>query len=188
MVAFLGLGINLDRDCNLNHPPTPFLNQMCGKCGGVIHTQALNLVSLWGVFRSPLGRLYYIMIFRDFNSLKELFKIFLDFSNMHNLSGGIMYTSDKLVENIRKRALQQGIPLKDLLQNCALNINTLNQGAKSKKGIGALSLAKIADALECSMDYLTGRTDCPDVAQPKQAPEAPASGEKPEGETIPEKE
>lgn len=154
----------------------------------MIHTQALNLVSLWGVFRPPLGHLYYIMIFRDFNSLKELFKIFLDFSNMHNLSGGIMYTSDKLVENIRKRALQQGIPLKDLLQNCALNINTLNQGAKSKKGIGALSLAKIADALECSMDYLTGRTDCPDVAQPKQAPEAPISDENPEGETIPEKE
>ena len=50
------------------------------------------------------------------------------------------------------------------------------------------NLIKIADYLDCSIDYLVGRTDYPDVAQPKQAPEAPASGEKPEGETIPEKE
>lgn len=50
------------------------------------------------------------------------------------------------------------------------------------------NLIKIADYLDCSIDYLVGRTDCPDVAQPKQAPEAPTSGEKPEGETIPEKE
>lgn len=50
------------------------------------------------------------------------------------------------------------------------------------------NLIKIADYLDCSIDYLVGRTDYPDVAQPKQAAEAPTSGEKPEGETIPEKE
>lgn len=74
-----------------------------------------------------------------------------------------MYDSNELVENIRKRAFQQGISLKELLQLCDLNINTLNQGAKSKKGIGALSLAKIADVLQCSTDYLLGRTDRPEV-------------------------
>lgn len=72
-----------------------------------------------------------------------------------------MYNSTKLIENIRKRALQQDISLKELLQNCDLNVNTLSQGSHSKKGIGSLSLAKIADALHCSTDYLLGRTDDP---------------------------
>ena len=39
-----------------------------------------------------------------------------------------------------------------------LNVNALNQ-ITDKKGLSSFSLAKIADYLECSTDYLLGRTE-----------------------------
>ena len=52
-----------------------------------------------------------------------------------------MYNAQTIVENIKKRAKQQNILLKDLLANCELSINTLNQ-ITDKKGISSFSLAK----------------------------------------------
>lgn len=106
---------------------------------------------------------------------------------MHKSKVIHLYDSTKTAERIKYIAKLKKIPLNVLLSNCELGINTISKMAKGKD-ITLSNFYKLAEALGCSLDYLTGRTDCPDVAQPKQAPEAPASGEKPEGETIPEKE
>lgn len=69
-----------------------------------------------------------------------------------------MYTSDELVMNIKRLARQKGIKLGQMLSECELNRNTLVY-LSDKRGISCFSLAKIADYLDCSVDYLLGRTD-----------------------------
>lgn len=46
---------------------------------------------------------------------------------------------------------------KDMLAACSLGINAIQD--ISKLGMASFSLAKIADYLDCSVDYLLGRTD-----------------------------
>ena len=69
-----------------------------------------------------------------------------------------MYNSQELVNKIKARAKERGILVKDMLIECGLNINTLNQ-MTDKKGISSFALARIADLLDCSVDYLLGRTN-----------------------------
>lgn len=69
-----------------------------------------------------------------------------------------MYKSQNLVERIKSAAKSKGIHVKELLSSCDLNPNTLNQ-ISDKKGLSSFSLAKIADYLDCSVDYLLGRTE-----------------------------
>lgn len=67
-----------------------------------------------------------------------------------------MYTSTKLAKNIKERAKEEEITIRELLEECDLGKNTisdLNHG----KAIAFDSLAKIADVLECSVDSLIGR-------------------------------
>lgn len=72
------------------------------------------------------------------------------------------YNAQQLSEYIKKYAKQQNIRIRDLLESCNLNINSLSQ-MTDKKGLSCFSLAKIADCLDCSVDYLLGRTDIPEV-------------------------
>ena len=74
-----------------------------------------------------------------------------------------MYTSQELAERIRNRAKSKNIAIKTLLSDCDLNVNTLNQ-LSDKKGLSSFSLARIADYLDCSVDYLLGRTSEPSEA------------------------
>lgn len=69
-----------------------------------------------------------------------------------------MYTAQDLVQNIKNQAKQKNILIRDMLVDCDLNINTLSQ-ISNKKGLASFSLARIADYLDCSVDYLLGRTD-----------------------------
>lgn len=48
--------------------------------------------------------------------------------------------------------------MKELLFHCELNINAISELAKGKQ-LSCLSLARIADYLDCSVDYLLGHTD-----------------------------
>lgn len=49
-----------------------------------------------------------------------------------------------------------------VLSECELNVNAIRQ-INDTKGMASFSLAKIADYLDCSVDYLLGRTDKPEV-------------------------
>ena len=52
--------------------------------------------------------------------------------------------------------------LKQMLSDCKLGINTISQMSKGNDMLSK-NLAKIADYLDCSVDYLLGRTDNPEV-------------------------
>lgn len=71
-----------------------------------------------------------------------------------------MYNSDILVDRIKKQAKSQKIRLRELLDACDMGINALSQ-LSDKKGLSSVSLFRIADYLDCSVDYLLGRTDNP---------------------------
>lgn len=73
-----------------------------------------------------------------------------------------MYDSQKIANRIKSRAKDKGMSLGDLLSACELGVNTIS---KMSKGTDILThnFAKIADVLDCSIDYLVGRTDNPEV-------------------------
>jgi len=71
-----------------------------------------------------------------------------------------MYNSQNIASRIKATAKSRGKPLGTVLSECGLGKNTI-----SKIGNGTdiltLNFAKIADCLNCSVDYLLGRTDEP---------------------------
>lgn len=73
-----------------------------------------------------------------------------------------MYNSQEIANRIKSRAKQQGKSIGIILTECELGINTIS---KINKGTDILTLnfAKIADNLDCSVDYLLGRTDKPEI-------------------------
>lgn len=71
-----------------------------------------------------------------------------------------MSNAQYLTTKIKDTAKGNGITIKNMLVDCGLSINTLNQ-MTDKKGISCFSLNKIADCLGVSVDYLLGRTDAP---------------------------
>ena len=73
-----------------------------------------------------------------------------------------IYSSEDIANRIRERAKAQGKTLKVLLKESSLGINTISN-IHSGKDILTLNFAKIADALECSVDDLLGRTDNPEI-------------------------
>ena len=73
-----------------------------------------------------------------------------------------MYDPVKVAESIKKRAKEKNIQIKDMLLDLGLNKNTLSTMYNGSMVKGD-SLARIADYLDCSVDYLLGRTDNPEV-------------------------
>lgn len=71
-----------------------------------------------------------------------------------------MTNAQILKDRIKSRCKNQGKEVTTMLENLSLGVNAVNQ-INEKKGMGAFSLASIADYLECSVDYLLGRTDEP---------------------------
>lgn len=78
-----------------------------------------------------------------------------------------MYKSLNIAESIKMRAKQQGIVIKDMLLALGLGSNSMSN-LRQGRMIAADSLARIADYLDCSVDYLLGRADSPEVGQPPQ--------------------
>lgn len=73
-----------------------------------------------------------------------------------------LYDSIALAENIKIQAKARKVQLKDMFDELELGRNTLSNLRLGKK-ISADSLARIADYLDCSMDFLMGRTFDPAV-------------------------
>lgn len=71
-----------------------------------------------------------------------------------------MYDTQNIAFVIKKTAKEKDISIKQLLDDCKLNINTISELSKGKQ-ISYLSFAKIADYLDVSVDYLLGREEDP---------------------------
>ncbi len=78
------------------------------------------------------------------------------------LGGDIIYNSQDISKRIKQRAKQQETSLNEMLSACGLGINTISKMAKGTD-ILTHNFAKIADYLDCSVDYLLGRTDNPEI-------------------------
>lgn len=72
-----------------------------------------------------------------------------------------MYISNEVAERIKALAKEHKISIKQLLLDVGLGFNTMSNMKTSMPK--ADNLAKIADYLDCSVDYLLGRTDNPQI-------------------------
>lgn len=72
-----------------------------------------------------------------------------------------MYISADVADRIKETAKQRHIPIKQLLNDVGMGFNTMSNMKNSMPK--ADNLAKIADYLGCSVDYLLGRTDTPNA-------------------------
>lgn len=74
-----------------------------------------------------------------------------------------MYSAQEIAFVIKQTAKSKNLTIKQLLENCELSINTISELSKGKQ-ISYISFSKIADYLDCSVDYLLGRTDNPNIS------------------------
>ena len=72
-----------------------------------------------------------------------------------------MYQSADVAARIKSVAKSKGITVKKLLEDVGMGFNAMSNMRTSMPK--ADNLAKIADYLYCSVDYLLGRTDKPEV-------------------------
>lgn len=71
-----------------------------------------------------------------------------------------MYNAQNTKDRIKQLCKLKKINVKQMLIDCSLGANAIQQ-INDTKGMASFSLAKIADYLNCSVDYLLGRTDTP---------------------------
>ncbi|MCI8806164.1 MAG: helix-turn-helix transcriptional regulator [Clostridiales bacterium] len=71
-----------------------------------------------------------------------------------------MYIAQTTKDRIKKLCKENKVSMENMLFNCSLGVNAIRQ-INDTKGMASFSLAKIADYLDCSVDYLLGRTDNP---------------------------
>lgn len=69
-----------------------------------------------------------------------------------------MYNNETVKERIKSKASEQGRSVRSVLISCELNTSYLAQ-LNGNKGITAATLYRLADELDCSTDYLLGRSE-----------------------------
>lgn len=74
-----------------------------------------------------------------------------------------MYNAQCTKDRIKSTCKEKKINMEQMLIDCSLGVNAIRQ-INNTKGMASFSLAKIADYLDCSVDYLLGRTDNPTVS------------------------
>ena len=74
-----------------------------------------------------------------------------------------MYNTQYTVERIKSRCKTKCIQVGKMLADCELSKNALSSMQSRGSWLQANNLAKIADYLNCSVDYLLGRTDNPEI-------------------------
>ena len=67
-----------------------------------------------------------------------------------------MYNAQNIALRIKQRIKEKGINLKIMLTDLGLGINAISQMAKGQS-ISCITLAQIADYLNCSVDFLLDR-------------------------------
>ena len=78
-----------------------------------------------------------------------------------------MYITQDIADRIKDQVKKQETTMRALLNECGLNINAVSEFAKGKQ-LSCVSLANIADYLDCSVDYLLGRTTDPESHKQKK--------------------
>ena len=74
-----------------------------------------------------------------------------------------MYNAQIIKERIKEQQKIKNIKnADDMMKELDLGVNIIRQ-MSDKKGVGCFALAKIADYLDCSVDYLLGRVDTPNA-------------------------
>lgn len=79
-----------------------------------------------------------------------------------------MYTAQLTIERIQGLIKSKGFTQKQVFSICDIDENTMKR-MKDNKGMSSFYLAKIADVLCCSVDYLLGRTDYPYIVSESYA-------------------
>ena len=79
-----------------------------------------------------------------------------------------MYSAQTTKDRIKSLCKEQKRKIEDLMSECRLGSNAIRQ-ISDTKGMASVSLGKIADALNCSVDYLLGRTENPKAHLTSQA-------------------
>lgn len=79
-----------------------------------------------------------------------------------------MYSTQKTVDYIKFIAKAKNISIGKMLSDCGLSKNALSSMQSRGSWLQANNLAKIADYLDCSVDYLLGRTDVVEVARSEE--------------------
>lgn len=74
-----------------------------------------------------------------------------------------MYEPNKIAERIKTMAKTKNILISSMLEECRLSKNTISSMLSGGSTPKSENLAKIADCLGCSVDYLLGRTDKPEI-------------------------
>lgn len=72
-----------------------------------------------------------------------------------------MNNSQEVANLIKALAKSKKITIGKMLSDCSLSVNTLSSMQSGGYYPRLEALAKIADYLDCSVDYLLGRTDDP---------------------------
>ena len=75
-----------------------------------------------------------------------------------------MYATQDIANRIKSRLKSQHINMKEMLFDLDMGINAISEFSKGKQ-MSCITLARIADYLSCSVDYLLGRTDNPEINQ-----------------------
>ena len=67
-----------------------------------------------------------------------------------------MYNTQKIADRIKALAKQRNITIGGMLSDLGLGVNSISDFSKGR-ALSSISLAKIADYLDCSIDELLGR-------------------------------
>ena len=86
-----------------------------------------------------------------------------DFVESHKNGGTDMHNSQEIAGRIKARAKLKGFAVGKMLADCELSVNTLSSMQAGGYYPRLEAISKIADYLDCSVDYLLGRTDNPEV-------------------------
>jgi len=76
-----------------------------------------------------------------------------------------MYNAQEIARRIKIQTKEHGYTLGNMLSELEMGINSISHLAKGQE-MSYLNLAKIADYLGVSTDYLLGRTENPEINLP----------------------
>lgn len=69
---------------------------------------------------------------------------------------------EQIAQRIKGRCKEKGYTIKEMLEYCEYNRNFMYD-LKCGKNFSLKTFVKLAEFLDCSIDYLIGRTDNPNI-------------------------